>query len=552
VGPLDVGSATALDLLAVGPAPPGEACAAVVETHTSVVVLLGDRAFKVKKPVRLPFVDLSTRVRRRENCRDEVRLNGRFAPDVYLGVLELRATADGTSAEADSDARSDAAALPRRGEPDEPGEPVVAMRRMPVHRRLSALVLEGRRDLAVACVDEVARQVAAAHAVQPPVRTSHLGETMAALWQQGREQMNRFADVVAPSAAPDDAGRREPDGPDRGTAPLDEVAALAQDYLLGSSALFDARERDGLVRDGHGDLLADDIFMLDDGPRILDCLEFDRRLRVGDVLADITFLAMDLEALGAPDLARSLMDRYREYSGECHPRSLEHHYVAYRAFVRTKVLCLRHEQGDGAAADRARRLLDLCRRHLRRSRAQLVLVGGLPGSGKSTLARGLVDADPDRDWALVSSDVVRKELAGVPAGQSSAAAFGAGIYTPAWNRATYAEMGRRAAVALDGGLSVVLDATWTDAALREDAVRAAEARGATVTQICCDAPGPVCLARLAARAAQGPQESDADARVHAGMVARMQPWPQALRVRTDRPVELAVADVFEALDDGTC
>jgi aminoglycoside phosphotransferase family enzyme/predicted kinase len=537
VGPLDVGWATALDLLAVGPAPPGEACAAVVETHTSVVVLLGDRAFKVKKPVRLPFVDLSTRVRRRENCRDEVGLNRRFAPDVYLGVLELRATADGTGSEAGSDARSDAAALPRRGEPDEPGEPVVAMRRMPVHRRLSALVLEGRRDLAVACVDEVARQVAAAHAAQPPVRTSHLRETMAALWKQGREQMTRFADVVAP---------------DRGTAPLDEVAALAQDYLRGSSALFDARERDGLVRDGHGDLLADDIFMLDDGPRILDCLEFDPRLRVGDVLADITFLAMDLEALGAPDLARRLMDRYREHSGECHPRSLEHHYVAYRAFVRTKVLCLRHEQGDDAAADRARRLLDLCRRHLRRSRAQLVLVGGLPGSGKSTLGRGLVDADPDRDWALVSSDVVRKELAGVPAGQSSAAAFGAGIYTPAWNRATYAEMGRRAAVALDGGLSVVLDATWTDAALREDAVRAAEARGATVTQICCEAPGPVCLARLAARVAHGPQESDADARVHTGMVARMQPWPQALRVPTDRPVELAVADVLETLDDRTC
>ena len=145
----------------------------------------------------------------------------------------------------------------------------------------------------------------------------------------------------------------------------------------------------------------------DDGPRILDCLEFDDRLRWGDVLLDVGFLAMDLERLGRPDLARMFLDWYREFSAETHPSSLEHHYIAYRALVRSKISCLR-----GGADDQIEALdyLAQCQHHLLDARVQLIVIGGLPGTGKSTLARGLGD---ELGWPVLRSDEIRKEQVGL-------------------------------------------------------------------------------------------------------------------------------------------
>ena len=162
---------------------------------------------------------------------------------------------------------------------------------------------------------------------------------------------------------------------------------------------------------GHGDLIADDIFGLDDGPRILDCLEFDDRLRWLDGLDDAAFLATDLERLGAPELAEQFLAAYAEYSGDPAPVSLRHHYVAYRAFVRVKVACLRAGQGDPAGGFEARHLAEVGLRHLRAGAVSLVLVGGLPGTGKSALAGAAAD---QRGVTLLSSDRVRKELAACP------------------------------------------------------------------------------------------------------------------------------------------
>ena len=493
----------------VGRAPDGEPFAAVMETHTSVVLLLGDRAYKIKKPVRLPFVDLSTRALRVENCRREVELNRRIAPDVYLGIDELRAV---------------------EGDTGDDGEPVVVMRRMPTARRLSALLSDPALHAdAKRCVLDTARQVAVFHAGLPAVQGYDLPGTMAALWWEGRDQTTRFEAAVLDREA------------------LDETYSLAAEYLEGREGLLRARERSGLVRDGHGDLLTDDVYCLDDGARVLDCLEFDARLREGDALLDIAFLAMDLCLHGAPDLARKAVDRYRELDAESHPRSLEHHYVGYRAWVRAKVECLRDEGGDPGARQRARAALELSRSELRAGRVHLVLVGGLPGSGKSRLAEALVDAD-DRDWATLSSDEVRKELAGIPPTTSARAAFGEGIYDPAHTERTYAELMRRAAAALDGGLCVALDASLTDGSARSRAAELAAAHGAALTQVRCDAPAEVCVRRLAEREGT-PHVSDAYLEVFTGLAQREAPWPEALPVDTSGSVEDAAARVLEALAD---
>ena len=172
---------------------------------------------------------------------------------------------------------------------------------------------------------------------------------------------------------------------------LEKIQRRTIEFLHGRGALFAARVAQDRVIDGHGDLLTDDILCLDDEPRVLDCLEFDDRLRFLDGLDDIAFLAMDVEHLGAPELAARLLDWYAEFADDPAPPSLRHHYLAYRAFVRAKVAGIRHAQGDEAMGTKAVSLADLALRHLRSGAVRLVLVGGLPGTGKSTLGGLLAD-----------------------------------------------------------------------------------------------------------------------------------------------------------------
>ena len=167
---------------------------------------------------------------------------------------------------------------------------------------------------------------------------------------------------------------------------------------------------------GHGDLLAGDIFCLDDGPRILDCLDFDDRLRWLDGLDDAACLAMDLEHLGNRRLGEQFIGWYAEYSGDPAPASLCHHYIAYRAFVRAKVSCLRSGQGAPAAAGEARELAGIALKHLREGAVALVLIGGLPGTGKSALA----DAVASRLGATVAEQRPDPQGTGRPAPRQAA------------------------------------------------------------------------------------------------------------------------------------
>jgi len=473
-----------------------------VETHSATLTFAGDLVYKVKKPLDLGFLDFSTRAARLAACEDEVTLNRRLAPDVYLGVADLR----------DPDGRL--------------VDHAVVMRQLPERRRLSSLV---RRGLPV---DEplraVARRLAAFHAAcetSPQIAAAGSAETLAGLWRAG-------VDGVAPFRG------RVLDG-----AVIDEIDRLSARYLAGRGPLLTERIRAGRVRDGHGDLQADDIFCLPDGPRILDCIEFDQRLRVGDVLGDIAFLAMDLERLGAREEAQRFLGAYGEFSGETHPPTLAHLYIAYRAFVRTKVNCVRSGQGDEDAADLARRHAALTLDHLRRARVRLVLVGGLPGTGKSTLAGELAGAGDG--WVLLRSDVVRKELAGLPADAPAPAqrnpGLNAGIYAPAATEAVYAELLRRAGLALAHGENVLLDASWSAAGERAAAGRLADTAAADLVELRCATAPEVAAARIARRATGGRDASDATVAVHAAMAARADPWPTATVIHTAAPVAESVA-----------
>jgi aminoglycoside phosphotransferase family enzyme/predicted kinase len=456
----------------------------VSETHSAVVFFAGDRAYKLKKPVDLGFLDFSTPAAREQACRRETELNRRFAPDVYLGVAEVT------------------------GPAGEPGGHLVVMRRMPAARRLSSLVRAGQP------VDRPLREVARALAVQhasaargPQIAEQGSRDALLARWQDSFRQVRQIGGPLP--------------GPE-----IDETQRLAERFLAGRAPLFQARISAGRIVDGHGDLLADDIFVLDDGPRILDCLEFDDRLRWLDGLDDAAFLAMDLDRLGAPALAERFIGWYAEFAGDPAPPALRHHYLAYRAFVRAKVGFLRSAQGDPQAATGITQLTELALRHLRAGAVTLVLVGGLPGTGKSVLAGTLAG---QLGWTVLASDRIRKELAGLPPGAPAPAPFGAGMYTTDWTDRTYAELLRRAGELLALGESVILDASWISPRQRAAAAAIAGRHSADLVQLRCTAPAGLAAGRMARR--QG-SASDADPAIAAQLAAHQAPWPAAITIDT--------------------
>ncbi len=466
--------------------PQDEPWAQVAETHAAVVFLAGNRACKLKKPVNLGFLDFRTAEARAAACAREVELNRKFAPDVYLGVAEIRGP-DGRVC-----------------------DHLVLMHRMPAARRLSTLVR--LRAPVAEPLRQVARIIAAQHAKAargPHIAEQGSGDALRCRWADNIEQTRKIQAWLDPAV-------------------IDETERLASRFLAGRAPLLDARIRDGRIVDGHGDLLADDIFCLDDGPRILDCLDFDDRLRWLDGLDDVAFLAMDLERLGAPELAEQFIAAYADYSGDPAPPSLQHHYAAYRAFVRVKIACLRVAQDDLAAGFEARHLAEVTLRHLRAGAVTLVLVGGLPGTGKSALAGAVAGR---LGFTVLNSDRIRKELAGLPAEASARAPYERGIYTAEWTERTYRELLRRAAALLARGESVIADASFVSATQRAAAAATATEASADLVQLGCTASWELAARRMSARTRGW---SDADQAVAEEMRAIAEPWPDAMVIDTER------------------
>ena len=375
------------------------------------------------------------RERRLEDCERELALNRRLAPDVYLGVEAVT------------------------GHDGDVVDHVVVMQRMPDGARLSSRV-DGPD--ATTCIDALAKVMARFHAAAPTggaIDAAATRDAVAALWDRELDEY---------------------------PGPSPEIATAVRRYLAGREALFDARLAAGRARDGHGDLLADDVFCLPDGPRVLDCLEFDDRLRFGDVLADVAFLAMDLERLGR---ARSRGALPRPV-----PRGRRRRVASVAGALLRRVpgACARQVaamSGDDAGA---RQRLALARDHLDRGRIRLVLVGGAPATGKTTTARAIADAT---DWALVRSDEVRKALAGIAPTSDAAAPLDQGLYTPEWNDRTYATLCAEARELLARGRSVVLDASWSEPSSRAMAEGLAAETSSDVVALRCNAPVDVAMAR---------------------------------------------------------
>jgi aminoglycoside phosphotransferase family enzyme/predicted kinase len=435
----------------------GNLDAQVHETHTGLVVLLGDRAYKAKKPVTTDFLDFSTPARRQHACDREVALNRRLAPNSYLGVAHFTGPHGG------------------------PPEPVIVMRRYADGARLASMVKNGQpvHDHLQAIAETLAGFHADATRGQAIDAQASVG-AISARWQESLDELGRYPDVVISHEV------------------VHEVQRLASQFISGRVSLFAQRITQRRIVDGHADLLADDIFCTPYELAILDCLEFDDNLRYVDTVDDAAFLTMDLEFLGREDLANHFLDEYTRSAGDPAPLSLKHFYVAYRAVVRAKVDCIRVGQGHEEAAADARRHIDIALKHLRAGTVQLIIIGGGPGTGKTTLSRALAE---QRGAQVISTDDVRRELQRTGVITGPAGVLDAGLYAPENVRTVYDEVLRSARFSLSGGTSVILDGTWRDNWQRERARELANQTRSPIVELTCSIPLERASARIESRGA---------------------------------------------------
>lgn len=482
--------------------PTGQRYAEVHETHTGVVLLVGDRAYKSKRPVVTDFLDFSTRTAREQACQRELELNSRLAPQAYLGIAHL----DG----------------PGLGE----REPVLVMNRYPETARLSARV-QADLDTVPAELEKVAAALAEFHDGARRGREIDAQARVLAVtgrWDDNLDELDRFAPAVVP------------------TETVQRIRDLAHEFIAGRAVLFADRISLRRIVDGHGDLLADDIFCVDGHPVLLDCLDFDDRLRHLDGLDDAAFLAMDLEFLGRPDLAELFLDRYCGRAADEPPQSLRHFYIAYRALVRAKVDCIRDAQGHSDAAADARRHLELALQHLRSATVRVILIGGGPGTGKTTLARSLAEAIGAQ---VISTDDVRKDLEndGVIVGEPGE--LDAGLYSPENVALVYTVARRRAHSMLASGETVILDGTWRDPGERERARELAANAHATLLEMACTTPLAEAQSRITHRTGS---TSDATPEIARGIDEQQRfaaEWTTAHQINTKRALADSVAEAQE-------
>ncbi len=468
----------------------------VVQTHASVVFLTSTHAWKIKKPVDFGFLDYSTLELRQHWCREEVRVNRRLAPTVYLGVVPVTRAPGG---------------LRFGGDGGDAVEWAVKMRQLDDADTLGVRLRDGRLDDAM--VADIGRRIARFHADD-----------------RGGDDLAPYGafDAVAFNARENLEQTRE----HRGDCVSPELHARVRDATeRGLTSLRDAFERRagrGATRDCHGDLRLEHVYVHDDGEiDIIDAIEFNARFRFADPVSDLAFLAMELSFAGRDDLVEVLWNTWRgeaEASDEDASRVFPF-YVAYRSVVRAKVRGLKAKapevdvEARRESTERARGHWLLALRWLEppHRRPALAMVTGLPGTGKSTLARGLAE---QAGFMVLRADEVRKELFGLSAEVDASSAWGEGIYTEAATEQTYAALLDRARDAVDRGDRVLVDATLRTSERREPFEALARARAVPAVTFVLDADAALIEARIQAR---GADASDADVAVFRRARATWQP-----------------------------
>ncbi len=494
----------------------------VLETHISWVLLAGRHAYKIKKAVDLGFLDFTTLDARHRCCEEEIRLNRRLAPQLYLDVTTIG------------------------GRPEAPrldGRPAieyaVRMRRFATHRRMDRLLARGQ--LLAEHIDRLAETIARFHAGLPPAPADASYGTPQAVHAPALQNFDQLAPLL--------------DAADQ--APLARLRAASEAEFAAAASLIGERREQGWVRECHGDLHLGNVVLIRDAPTPFDGIEFNAGLRWIDVISEVAFLVMDLDHHGRADLGWRFLDGYLQLTGDYAGVGVLRHYLAYRAMVRAKVAAIRARQPGTPPAAAAAALRE-CRAYLAqtaatltRRRPLLVITHGLPGSGKTTVAGEALQRLPA---IRLRSDVERKRLHGLAPLQDSRAAVGTGMYGTETTRRTYASLQELARGLLAAGHSVVVDAAFLKRAERDRFHAMADAMGTPFAILDVRADPAVLRRRVMLRQAHGQDASEADLQVLETLLAAHEPLTPAEQshtvvVRNEGGLAAiaAQADAWEAL-----
>jgi aminoglycoside phosphotransferase family enzyme/predicted kinase len=465
----------------------------VLETHISWVILTGDFAYKIKKPVSFAFLDFSTLALRHKYCLEEVRLNSRYAADLYLEVVGIYGDCRKPSLRGDG----------------EPMEYAVKMRQFPQDALLSRLLESGQvRDRHI---DAMAKEVAAFHET---ARRTTPDESWGTPGQVQEWALENFSEIT-PMLRDGEARQR-----------LDALLAWTEKEFQHRHDQLQARKREGCIRECHGDLHLGNMFLQGDRVRLFDCIEFNEELRWIDVMCEAAFVFMDLCDRGRPEFAWRFLNRYLQHTGDYDGLAVLAYYFIYRALVRAKVCLLRLSQGRLDEKNRAKVLqefrgyLDLAREMCERPAPALIITHGLSGSGKSLLAEKLAET---LSAVHVRSDIERKRLYGYDMAAQTGSSLHTGIYTDAASARTYARLGETASAALDGGYTIIVDATFLERGRRQEFLELARRTGVTAVILDFQIPEEVLRKRILERQRSGGDVSEAGLEVLASQLQQLQP-----------------------------
>lgn len=466
-----------LHLLAPAAYPHPAAEVRLIETHISWVLLAGDHAYKIKKPVDFGFLDFSSLEKRRVCCEEEIRLNRRLAPGIYLGVVPVTATGIGHAGDV-----LDWAVHMHAFPPD------ATLDREPVITALQ--------------IDAIADRVAAFHGDIACASADGPHGTPVAVLAPVRENLCQIAALTA--------------------APPEQISRLT-DWVETSAQRLDthfaARLASGFVRECHGDLHLGNIAWHEAAPIIFDCIEFNADLRFVDVVSEVAFLCMDLVAREQAGLAWRFLNRYLEHTGDYAGLAALPFYLVYRALVRAKVAALRSSQGDTGSTAEWARYLDLAERLSQPGRPRLILMHGYSGAGKSWLSQQLLEA---LGAIRLRSDVERKRLFGLaPLARSQPVA--GDIYGPEASQRTFSRLQNLAGELLDAGFPVIVDATFLGRRQRENFSRLAETRGMDWRLVSLSVAPEILRDRITHRQSRADDASEADLAVLESQMRNAEP-----------------------------
>ena len=469
------------------------------QTHISYVFLAGPYVYKIKKPLRLPFLDYSTLAKRRYFCQEEIRLNRRLAPAVYLDVAPILKQGESFLLAEDSTAGGDIV------------EYAVKMKRLPEDQLLNFRIEHD--SVEPDCVRAIAKKLASFHQTASVERAEVFGSPQAvgARVLANFQETERFIDRTI------------------STKFFEKIRAHSEAFLRENVDLFRSRIVEGRVSEGHGDLRAEHVCLLDD-IIIFDCIEFDEGLRYGDSASEIGFLSMDLDFLAASALSTQLEEAYASEAKDPGLPSLLPFYKCYRAYVRGKVESLKSQEPEVSdeerrkAAAQAQRYFCLSYRYARRkSRRLLLAVCGMVGTGKSTVARMLSDLT---GFPVLNSDRIRKKLAGLAPAARLREAYGRGIYSERFNELTYEALLQEAENHLARGQGVIVDATFKDSKHRSLFVDRAAHAGVPAFFIECRLDEQAARRRLIERAKSAHEISDATWETYERMRGEFHPFSE--------------------------